>query len=144
MSSLPEYHPDMTDEELYRLYEPLIKKALRDPRKARGHVAASYGRGKTGALDWRDSAFPNGKPSDQVVEAQFARDPIVKRTNQQRTEAMAKRLWDGIQKYPQLAPVLLKYVHEEAWKDGMPMSYDDLKEVAVELLRKQAAKLERK
>jgi len=137
-------NPDLTDEELFKLYEPMLREAQRDPRRIRGHVAASHGVGKTGALHWADSTFPNGRPSDKTVQGQFeANDPIVKRSNAQRTEAMAKRLWDAIQKNPQQAGVLLKYVHEAAWRDGMPVSYDDLKEVAVELLRKAAAKKRR-
>jgi hypothetical protein len=41
-----------------------------------------------------------------------------------------------------MTPQILKYYHEELWKSGMPVTYEDIKNIAIGLLEK--AELERR
>ena len=66
---------------------------------------------------------------------------IKKRTPAERAESLANRLWQSVKDHnPVETEMILKMIHQDAWKAGKPISYDDVKAVAVELMRKAAAK----
>lgn len=66
---------------------------------------------------------------------------IVKRTPQQRAESLANRLWASVKDHnPVETELILKMIHQDAWKAGKPISYDDVKKVAADLMRQAAAK----
>lgn len=152
MSTSSEFdNPDLTDEELVRLYEPILKKAQQDPRRFRGLVAASEGRRsrRTGLLPWQKSAVLGPFGQEQInprkTKAKFPKpEPIVKRVPYARTESMARRLWDEVKIHPERMPILLKYLHETAWKEGLPVTFEQCQEAATELLEKAERKAQLK
>lgn len=79
----------------------------------------------TGDVNWRDGELPR----------------LVKRTPAQRTESLANRLWQSVKDHdPVATEMVLKLLYEDAWKRGMPISYDDVKNIAANLMRQAAAK----
>lgn len=66
---------------------------------------------------------------------------IVRRTEAQRAESMAARLWEAVeQRRPGEMAAILKMIQGDAWQKGKPVSYDEVKAVAIEQLKIAAAK----
>lgn len=115
----------------------------------RGYVARTDSRGNVGWIPWQQATAQGPTGTDQNiltskkynarVNARFAeKTPIQKRTERERVESLATRFWKQIQADPNMAPIILKEMHEEYWKAGRPVSYDDMKAAAIQLLRKAA------
>jgi hypothetical protein len=67
--------------------------------------------------------------------------PIRKRTPAERAESLANRFWQSVKDHdPAQTEMILKQLYGEAWKAGMPISYDEVKQVATNALRLAAAK----
>ncbi|HSE44953.1 MAG TPA: hypothetical protein VLA89_06455 [Gemmatimonadales bacterium] len=66
------------------------------------------------------------------------RNPIVKRSDRDRVHSLAKRFWDTVKDNPNMAPLVLQELQQEYWKKGQPVSYEDMRLAAVELLKKAA------
>jgi hypothetical protein len=66
---------------------------------------------------------------------------LLRRSPAQRAESLANRLWQSVKDHrPAETELVLQLLHEEQWKKGMPISYEDVKQAAMELMRQAAAK----
>lgn len=60
--------------------------------------------------------------------------PLQRRTQMQRVESLTRRMWEQIQRDPKMAAAILKTYQEDLWRSGTPISYEELKKIAIELL----------
>jgi hypothetical protein len=76
---------------------------------------------------------PRGIRSDATPE-DWGVAPVKRRSADQRVESLTRRMWEQIQADPKMAAAILKTYQEDLWRAGTPISYDDLKKIAIELL----------
>lgn len=69
----------------------------------------------------------------QAPDDAFQLDPIVKRTPEQRVEAMTKRL---LHAEPAQQEIILQEIQSHYWKQGMPVTVSALREVAAHYLNR--------
>lgn len=68
-------------------------------------------------------------------------EPLRRRSPAERAESLAQRFWASVKDHdPAQTEIVLKQLYGDAWKSGMPISYDEVKQVAIEALRLAAAK----
>jgi hypothetical protein len=66
---------------------------------------------------------------------------IRKRTPAERAESLANRFWQAVKDHdPAQTEIILKQLYGEAWRAGMPISYDEVKQLAANVMRLAAAK----
>lgn len=122
------------------------KKLLRQsPRYHRGLVASTDSEGNVGWIPWQHATAqgPTGTKQNKLTSRSFGgsvlnNDPIKKRSDRERVESLARRFWDVVKDNPNMAPLVLKELHAEYWKHGQPVSYEDMRLAAIELLKKAA------
>lgn len=116
-----------------------------DPRKEyRGFFSRADDRGRAGIAPWKQSTAIGPAGQSRIVEKTYnvpIRDdmrpaPIQKRTHVQRVESLARRFWETIQQNPALAPAVLREIQAEYWKAGEPVTFEDCRRAAIELLRR--------
>jgi hypothetical protein len=66
--------------------------------------------------------------------------PIIKRTSEQRVEAMAQRLLGAYRDGDASVEFILKDIAGEYWKQGMPVAVEDLRTVAAHYLNRTERK----
>lgn len=88
--------------------------------------------GTPGTPDFRIK--PRAVTSGPASPEQWGVDAVARRSGVERVESLTRRLWDQIQANPQMAGAILKDYQLELWRNGTPVSYEDLKKIAVELL----------
>lgn len=116
----------------------------KNPRSSRGFVATSDDRGNVGWIPWQQATAQGPTGESVLTSPKFRQqmglphNPIVKRSDRERVESLAKRFWDTIKDNPSMAPLILKELQQEYWKAGQPVSYEDMRIAAVELLKKAA------
>lgn len=127
------------------LREKATKLLRQSPRYYRGLVASSDDRGKVGWIPWQEATAqgPTGTPENQIVSRKFKgtilkNDPLKKRTDRERAESLARRFWSTVKDNPSMAPLVLKELQIEYWKAGQPISFEQMKEAAIQLLKKAA------
>lgn len=77
---------------------------------------------------------PRAVATGPATPEQWGVQAVARRNANERVESMTRRLWDQIQANPRMAAAILKDYQLELWRQGTPVSYDDLKKVAIELL----------
>lgn len=119
-------------------------------REIPGHVSR-WQDGKRSIVPWQEATAQGrtGTPENRILsspktfpEPDWGVTPLQRRTGPQRLESLSRRIWNQIQADPTMTPQILKYYHEELWKSGMPVTYEDIKNIAIGLLEK--AELERR
>jgi hypothetical protein len=144
------------DDVVETIEDPVLRaKAKRllklEDRRVRG-VGRSTDRGDVGRIPWTDATIVERDGEKYLrtpkVEAKgLDPAPIRKRTDQQRVESLARRFWDTVKDNPKMARLVLQDIQTELWQSGRPITFEDLKETAVALLKKaaiEADKQERK
>lgn len=92
--------------------------------------AAAQGQG------FKMSKAPTGKGSFNVNPS------TVKRTDRARVESLANRLWKAVQSHnPAETELILQMLQAEGWKAGSPVSYEEVKNIAVQQMKLAAAKM---
>lgn len=144
-------------EEVEQIQDPELKrKAQRllgvQNRTLRGYVSRADNTGKVGWVREEQATGygPMGQtklrqPSKNIqVDPNFmAVDEIKKRTDRERAESLARRFWETCRDNPGMAPLVLQSLHEEGWKQGRPVSYEDLKDAAIKMLKKAAVEAQK-
>lgn len=75
----------------------------------------------------------------------FDLTPLKKRTDAQRAESMASRIWKAVQDgEPLMVERVLREIHGEKWKAGDPITYEEVRAWAVEQLKQAAISLKQK
>lgn len=141
MSRLTSAVDEIEDDVLREKARKLLRKG---PRSARGYVAAADSNGNVGWIPWQ-KATAQGPTGQNVLTSRayggtiLKNDPIKKRSDRERAESLARRFWETVRDNPKMAPLVLQELHSEYWKAGQPVSYEDMKTAAIELLKKAAA-----
>jgi hypothetical protein len=129
-------------------YDKLIAEARKDDRKFKGYTAAT--REVNGKLV--SSLVPNTQGNrgvdwgkqEYVQEVDKLPDPK-KRSERERVESLSAKLWAAVQNHqPGEMEVVLKMLQAEAWKQGQPVTYEDVKQLAIEQMKLAAAKAQQK
>lgn len=124
-----------------------------ESRTLRGWVSRADSNGKVGWIreEVATGQGPMGKTvlDEREIEVEVDKSfmhqaPIKKRTNDERAESLARKFWATCRDDPSLAPLVLKELQAEEWRQGRAVSYDDMRAAAVELLKKAAAAAEEK
>lgn len=127
-----------------KLREQARKLLREDPRNLRGFAAFADESGRAGFTPWQKTTTRG-----TIGESEFRRDvarsleiskprPVVKRSDRERVEALARRFWSTVKDNPNVAPALLREIQAEYWKAGDTVSYEDMRLAAIELLKKAA------
>lgn len=132
------------DEELK---EKLLKQAKNDNRQFKGYSPVGVeikgtarpglqklGRAASQGLAMRNPVTPTGVGEfDKKIEP--------KRTEMQRVESLANRLWGAVaDRNPGETERILKMMQAEGWKSGSPISYEEVKRIAITQMKLAAAK----
>lgn len=126
---------DETTRRLLKAY----KDAEDDTRVFRGESVAVAGRGAITGL--QGGTLSEGVAVSAPVDWRTPLSDIKKRTPAQRAEALAQKFWQSVKDHdPAQTELVLKMLYQDSWKKGQPISYDEVKQLAVELLRTTAAK----
>lgn len=143
MSNLTKLVDEIEDEVLR---QKAIKMLRQSPRYHRGLVAASDSRGNVGWIPWQKATAqgPTGTAQNVLTSPThrgsiLQNEPLKKRSDRERAESLARRFWETVRDNPKMAPLVLQELHSEYWKAGQPVSYEDMKNAAIELLKKAAA-----
>ena len=132
------------DEELR---ETLLKQAKNDKRRFSGYAPVGVeiqGNVKPGlqplsAAAAQGLAMPTSKTPTGVGEFEKKVEP--KRTELQRVESLANRLWGAVaDRNPGETERILKMMQVEGWKAGSPISYEEVKRIAITQMKLAAAK----
>ncbi len=141
--------------ELAALPGPILRKRVKELQDKGfvpkfGQYAEAEGNLDTGALSsgfrsWDQSPYYKDKLKAKhrkgtSVSHTFDIPDIKKRSDVQRVESMAKRLFDTIEKNPWEADMILKGMAAEYWKAGKPISFDELKALAAPYIEKASKK----
>lgn len=120
-----------------------------DPRKQfRGFFSRADDRGRVGIAPWRQSTALGPAGESRIVaraynvrlrEPLLVPRPVVRRSDRERVESLARRFWDTVRDDPRMAPLVLREIQAEYWKAGSTVSYEDCKRAAIALLKKAAA-----
>lgn len=113
-----------------------VKNGL-DPNKLHRGITASSTDGKLELIDSRNKA-QHGATSNHTVD--WAVRDLQKRSDQQVLESMANRIWLTVKDNPTMIEVALSALHQELWKEGKPIAYDDVLKVAGDLLQNALVK----
>lgn len=152
-SSVPSRLAKAVDEiEDDRLRQKAVKLLRESPRYHRGLVASADSSGKVGWIPWQKATAqgPTGTPENQIVERAYTKPAILprnkpqKRSDIERVESLARRFWDVVKDNPKMAPLLLSEMQREYWMAGQPVTYEDMKIAAIELLKKAAQEASRR
>lgn len=114
-----------------------------DPRVFRGQSAAVAGGGRlvAGVSGDQGGALSRQVPITGDVNWHQDLPALRKRSLAQRAESLANRFWAAVKDHdPAQTELMLKMLYQDSWKVGQPISYDEVKQVAINLLRQQAAK----
>ena len=132
------------DEELR---ETLLKQAKNDKRRFKGYVPVGVGvddKAKPGLKKLSQAsaqglAMPTSVAPTGVGE--FSKKVEPKRTEMQRVESLANRLWGAVaDRNPGETERILKLMQAEGWKAGSPISYEEVKRIAITQMKLAAAK----
>lgn len=142
-SELTELVEAMEDPVLKAKAQQLLK--LPPRMSAKGMVSRVEENGRVSWVSYKDATArgATGTPENRIVERRVKGDipgltPIVKRSDRERVESLSRRFWDQIQTNPAMAPLLLQEIREEYWKSGNPITYEEIKQAAIKLLKKAA------
>lgn len=141
MSRLTDAVEEIQDPVLREKARKLLRKG---PRSARGYVAATDSNGNVGWVPWQKATAQGPTGQNILVERSYGgtilkNDPIKKRSDRERAESLARRFWETVRDNPKMAPLVLQELHSEYWKAGQPVTYEEMKQAAIELLKKAAA-----
>lgn len=122
--------------------------AARIPGSARTVLDQEHGRLSTGIdqrmMPRRDSLGTRADDRGGAVGVDWNLPDIKKRSEAQRAESLANRLWKSVVDHDEVSMrLILRLMGEESWKKGQPITYDDVKKIAVEQLKLAAAKMGR-
>lgn len=128
-------------------YQRLIAEAKRDQRKFKGYTAAT--REVDGKLV--ASLVPNttGERGVDWGKQEYTQDvdklpDPKKRSERERVESLSAKLWAAVQNHkPGEMEVVLKMLQAEAWKQGQPVTYEDVKQLAIQQMKLAAAKAQK-
>jgi len=143
-SSIEEDVQSIQDPVLRRRAERLL--SVRE-RYRKGLVSVADSNGNVRWIPWQEATAQGatGTPDNKLTQKRITQNAafktpskIVKRSDRQRVESLAKRFWDQVQLNPAMAPMILKEMQTEYWKAGQPVSFEDMKLAAIELLKKAA------
>lgn len=98
------------------------------PVAKRNAIAA----GTPGTPDFRIK--PRAVSAGPSTPEEWGVDSVQRRAQTARVESLTRRLWDQIQMNPAMAGAILKDYQRELWLAGTPVSYEELKKVAIDLL----------
>lgn len=126
-------------------YERLIAEANKDQRKFKGytpeartvngkHVVSLVPntKGKRG-VDWGQKQVTQDVNWDQA--------PLKKRSERERVESLAARLWKSVEeRKPGEMELILQEMATESWKRGDPVTYEDVKRLAITQMKMAAEK----
>ena len=133
------------------IQDPVLRKKAKallakERRYLRG-VARSDDRGRVGRIGWDQATIQEHGGEKYVVtprvEGVLDRAPVKKRSDAERVESLARRFWDTIKDNPSMAPLVLQELQAEYWKAGQTVAYEDIKQAAIELLKKAAIEAEK-
>lgn len=132
------------DEELR---EKLLKQAKQDNRRFKGYSPVGVeidGAARPGLQKLGQAASQGLSPRALVAPTgtgEFDKRPEQKRTELQRVESLANRLWGAVSdRNPGETERILKMMQAEGWKAGSPISYDEIKRIAITQMKLAAAK----
>jgi|SRR6476619_4482911 len=126
-------------------YDKLLAEAKKDHRRFKGYTPATRevdGKlvtslvpntvGSTPKVDWGQTEY--------TQEVDKLPDPK-KRSERERVESLSAKLWKAVQDHkPGEMELVLKMLQAEAWKQGRPVTYEDIKQLAIEQMKLAAAK----
>lgn len=129
------------DDRTQRLLQ-LYKEHENDPHRIVGESAYIPGVGAVILPGTQGGTLANEGSITAQVEWQGGENtPLRRRSPAERAESLAQRFWASVKDHdPAQTEVILKQLYGDAWKAGKPISYDEVKRVAVEALRLAAAK----
>lgn len=80
-------------------------------------------------------------PASYTQSADFGElTPLPERAGHVKAESLARRLWDACAKDPSMINVALSHLHEQLWKEGKAVTFEDLRRIAQELLQEALVK----
>lgn len=132
------------------LREKLLKQAREDKRVFKGASpvgVALQGVVRPGIKKLGASAAHGLKPQQQAtrtIEGTFDDIPaIVKRTDRQRVEHMAERLWKSVAEHNWIdVENCMRLLQAEGWKVGQTITYEDIKTLVIEQMKLAASKMQ--
>ena len=121
----------------------LLKKAREDKRVFEGYSAQSdkFGPGIVKNVKVKGAKRNTWVPPAVNVQFDFNLPRLQKRTEAQRVESMTRRLMEAVKNHqPGEMQLILQQMSAEGWKAGSPVSYEEVKRVAIEAMKTAAAK----
>jgi hypothetical protein len=121
--------------------ETLLKRAKEDKRIFEGYSASSDYKTPGIVKNINPKAGGQGRWVKPTVNAQydFNLPRLIKRSPNERVESLARKLMDSVKQHrPGETAIILQQMSEEGWKQGSPVSYEEVKRVAIEAMRKAA------
>lgn len=122
-----------------------IKLLRQSPRYHRGLVSSTDSNGNVQWIPWQKATAqgPTGTKRNILTSRTgkgsiLQNAPIRKRSERERVESLARRFWETIRDNPKMAPLVLQDIETEYWKAGQPVTYEQIKDAAIELLKKAA------